>query len=362
MLNKKKITKPTKHDEAALSAAMKELSKQTEALLGSSEPKKAPPVKKPQLPKKQSLQKSRGKSFDIISQPKHPRKLKATLKTVEPKLLKPVHTTSPQHQISEHVSKKSTLTSGVQTAKSLSTSSRSAVAPTIVHQKGRLQIQPQPAETDQASIVTNEPKEAPSASVARTGIIFSEEDTQEVIEQTPSDDDGATIIEQETDDVNEWIGESSSHTNSQKSVEEEDSQVAAEVKVFLAFNMIRVIHVLPKACNDLIPTILKTKSPTNPRPIAATNLIDQAKSVASNKNQSETRMKAKKPKGYQPLASQQKPTVFDTNEYHVDLHDWSKLDHSANSKWILFVLVAVLLGAFVYLIVLKQPVPFVSSV
>ena len=138
MLNKKKITKPTKHDEAALSAAMKELSKQTEALLGSSEPKKAPPVKKPQLPKKQSLQKSRGKSFDIISQPKHPRKLKATLKTVEPKLLKPVQTTSPKHQISEHVSKKSTLTSGVQTAKSLSTSSRSAVAPTIVHQKGRL--------------------------------------------------------------------------------------------------------------------------------------------------------------------------------------------------------------------------------
>ena len=215
MLNKKKITKPTKHDEAALSAAMKELSKQTEALLGSSEPKKAPPVKKPQLPKKQSLQKSRGKSFDIISQPKHPRKLKATLKTVEPKLLKPVQTTSPKHQISEHVSKKSTLTSGVQTAKSLSTSSRSAVAPTIVHQKGRLQIQPQADEADQVSIVTNEPKEAPSASVARTGIIFSEEDTQEVIEQTPSDDDGATIIEQETDDVNEWIGESSSHTNSQ---------------------------------------------------------------------------------------------------------------------------------------------------
>lgn len=333
MLNKKKITKPTKHDEAALSAAMKELSKQTEALLGSSEPKKAPPVKKPQLPKKQSLQKSRGKSFDIISQPKHPRKLKATLKTVEPKLLKPVQTTSPKHQISEHVSKKSTLTSGVQTAKSLSTSSRSAVAPTIVHQKGRLQIQPQADEADQVSIVTNEPKEAPSASVARTGIIFSEEDTQEVIEQTPSDDDGATIIEQETDDVNEWIGESSSHTNSQKSVEEEDSQVAAKVNEKSAAKSTK------EDDKQEEPTVYRSGE------LYANNLV-----------------KAKKPKGYQPLASQQKPTVFDTNEYHVDLHDWSKLDHSANSKWILFVLVAVLLGAFVYLIVLKQPVPFVSSV
>ena len=259
--------------------------------------------------------------------------MKATLKTVEPKLLKPVQTTSPKHQISEHVSKKSTLTSGVQTAKSLSTSSRSAVAPTIVHQKGRLQIQPQADEADQVSIVTNEPKEAPSASVARTGIIFSEEDTQEVIEQTPSDDDGATIIEQETDDVNEWIGESSSHTNSQKSVEEEDSQVAAKVNEKSAAKSTK------EDDKQEEPTVYRSGE------LYANNLV-----------------KAKKPKGYQPLASQQKPTVFDTNEYHVDLHDWSKLDHSANSKWILFVLVAVLLGAFVYLIVLKQPVPFVSSV
>jgi len=338
MLNKKKITKPTKHDEAALSAAMKELSKQTEALLGSSEPKKAPPVKKPQLPKKQSLQKSRGKSFDIISQPKHPRKLKATLKTVEPKLLKSLQTTLPKHQISEHVSKKSTSAPGVEKAKTLSTSSRSAVAPTIVHQKGRLQIQPQPAETDQASIVTNEPKAAPSTSVARTGIIFSEDDTQEVIEQPPSedntsDDDGATIIEQETDDVNEWIGESSSHTNSQKNVEQQDSQDANGV------NEKSTAKSTKENDKQEEPTVYRSGE------LYANNLV-----------------KAKKPKGYQPLASQQKPTVFDTNEYHVELHDWSKLDHGANSKWILILLVAVLLGAFVYLIVLKQPVPFVSSV
>ncbi|MBP7837418.1 hypothetical protein KA021_01810 [Candidatus Saccharibacteria bacterium] len=338
MLNKKKITKPTKHDEAALSAAMKELSKQTEALLGSPEPKKAPPAKKPHLPKKQSLPKSRGKSFDIISQSKQPRKLKATLKTVEPKLLKPLQTTSPKQQISDRISKKSTSATVVKKARPSATSSRPTVAPTIVHQKGRLQLQSQSAEDDQASIVTNEPKEAPSVSVARTGIVFSEDDTPELITQTPPevdtfDSSGADIITEEADDSNDWIGELSSHTKSQNSAEQEDSQVAAKV------NEKDSIKSTKKADTQTEPTVYRSGE------LYANNLV-----------------KAKKPKGYQPLTSQQKPTVFDTNEYHVELHDWSKLDHSANGRWILLLLlVAVLLGVFVYAFVLKQPIPFIGA-
>src|SRR5690606_17637472 len=67
------------HEVASLDAAMSELTKQTEALLGKFNEERP---QKPTLPKKDMHVSTRGKSFDIIQNPRKNTPLRATLKSV----------------------------------------------------------------------------------------------------------------------------------------------------------------------------------------------------------------------------------------------------------------------------------------
>lgn len=55
-------------------------------------------------------------------------------------------------------------------------------------------------------------------------------------------------------------------------------------------------------------------------------------------------------KGYEPHENQATPAIFDTNEYHVSLHDWSKLDHTQSQKWYILALLLVIAGALAYIL------------
>lgn len=66
------------------------------------------------------------------------------------------------------------------------------------------------------------------------------------------------------------------------------------------------------------------------------------------------------PKGYEAPEGQQQPTVFDTNEYHPELHDWSKLDRGHGGKWYILALLIAIAAALAYFIFSGQKLPFIS--
>ena len=51
-------------------------------------------------------------------------------------------------------------------------------------------------------------------------------------------------------------------------------------------------------------------------------------------------------------------TVFDTEEYHPELHDWSKLENTGSSIWLITLLIVVIVAAALYFTIFKQMLPF----
>lgn len=356
MLKKKKTTKPTKHDEAALSSAMQELVKQTEALLGSAEdtsfPKKKATTKKangtkkttakkPTLPKKRHVPHTKGKSFDIIAHSGKQKKLPATLKTVS--VQTPVDT---QHRIADHATKED---------------KRVAVTPaTIVHQKGRLQVGGGSDAGAQNNTIEQKETSPPSESIARTGIHFAETDTDsnteaEVVTQTPED----TTIETDAPTSDEEIEATDKADKLLSTVDENDQDLSFLDDVDDAADEPKEAA-SDAAKKPTLDSVSDTKSSSEDEEDTL-GVASEPTAYNSGELYANNLVKAKQPKGYTPLASQQKPTVFDTTQYHAELHDWSKLDHSPSGKWLILFLLVVVLGAFVYLFVLGQPLPFITA-
>lgn len=303
MLKKKPIKKPTEHDFSAVDAAVSELSKQTEALLGKAEPA---PKSKPTLPKKRSRPSARGKSFDIIA-PQSKKTTQATLKTVKPIAVLNSKIIETQSLLPDHATKSY---NELDTPEIESGSANSAPA-IIQHHAERIQ-----AETE----LSNKPDTASEVEPKFDASTTQKENTE--VSHTSLSFEGSSK-EDEIQTPTEPEVEVSTGLQKKETPEALASEEKAEAEV------------------PLTEKELEEPPAYNSGELFANNLV-----------------KDSQPKGYKPAENQQKPTVFDTNEYHPELHDWSKLEHKGWGRWLILVAVLCVLGGAIYFIFSGQSLPF----
>lgn len=308
MFNKNKAAKkPNDTDFSALDDAVSELTKKTAALLGNAETS----TKKPVLPKKQAKPAPRGKSFDIIYSPKAGGKLQSKLRTVSaadaPLLDEQEHLLLSDHA-GLSFNEQDNQASGNQ---SVVTAEARTVPAIINHREGKLDTahdqpdklaedtDPEPETQDETSAAIEEAKSDPvdlPKSTAQTAVSFAEdtEDTVEAQKEAAKKPDDSPEPESTASDEESEHSVQSPEDNAYKSGE-----------------------------------------------LFANNLV-----------------KPKERKGYEPHENQQKPTVFDTNEYHPQLHDWSKLEHRSGPKVLVLLLLLVVGGALAYFVISGASLPF----
>lgn len=313
MLKKKPTKKPEKHDFTALDEAVSELSKQTEALLGSAEPKPA----KPKLPKKRSIPHTKGKSFDIIHDPSKKRPLKSSLKTavaVQHKLITVTDNEELDHMLPEHATTSSSEVTAVEESAQKApeeVSEPAAESPVIHgHNKGLV------VQDSEETVVAEEavkvlPKEDSKAAASHSAITFE-------------DDSGVEAEPEKAEEV----------------PKPQNSQVESKQEV------------TTEASTDNSKDEPKDNDETEQEKPAELPAYNSGELFANNL------VKESKPRGYKPDENQQKPTVFDTNEYHVELHDWSKLENHSGARWVLLALLILVAGGLGYFVISGQSFPF----
>ncbi len=328
---KKKVSSvASKNELAELDASVNELSKQTSALLKNfgtpaekpedTDQKAAPP--KAGAPQPAAVRKT-GKSFDIIHDPKRRTSLKATLKTPEKAAdiaeveLLPEHATKSYNELT--VSATPTVVQDV--------TSQQKAPGVIGHQAGSLRIDSETSTTTEASDI--------DAAAAPTNEATQAQDTSETPLEPQAAKQGISFEEE---------------SESEPEVQQDTSEVAAEQTA------------------DESPRLEKTEeaqndhetdeAPAESQSVAAKH---ESSSHDSGELYANNLVHDSIPKGYTPIAGQQKPTVFDTNEYHVELHDWSKLEHKASALWYILALLVTVAGALAYFVLSGQALPFIGS-
>jgi hypothetical protein len=295
-LTKKTTTKPDKSEIDHLDDAVSELSKQTEALLGKSGEKVS--VKnfsqpKPELPKKLSLPKKRGFHFDIIpgtSKTQLNPTFKATAAMPAQKLLEAEYDDELDHEQS---------TPKVATAGEPANQSGSESGSSLIsgHATGSLHV----GELEAPDKSKSETRIPASASVKLKAPTIQLSEHEPKTHNQPQSHDDTTTEAFENDEVPLKDAHPEDTDN--------EKEAAENIKI------------------DNEGTI-KTDEPAKEggHEVYANNLV-----------------KDTQPKGFQQHPGQQKPTVFDTNEYHPPLHDWSTLEHRSPAMW--FIAGGALLGA-----------------
>lgn len=337
MIGKKSKQHTDTGDFSSLDAAVSELAKQTEALLGDpkKQPKSAKAAAKPPKKGVSKKPKSRGHSFDIISQPKQGTTLPATLKSAPPKqahatasqpVSAPREMLSPQdipssEKAAESIGPEETSVSDEQAA----SDGKPEDALAIVGHKSKVlrlgdDAAEEVAESTEADEADAEPSAEKPAPASQTGITFTEPDE-------PSEGDSAALEEQgpaeSTPGEDAQLGQVA-----QSAATELDIQLEAKVKAEASSDV------------DKEPEVLAS-NPADTGELTANNLV-----------------KDSTPKGYRAHPGQQKPTVFDTKEYHPELHDWSHLSRPSRAPFIILLLLIAVLGAITYFVVLGQKLPF----
>lgn len=306
MFKHKKQSKLEDDHFTALDAAVSELSKQTDALLsgfGTESNRATTTNEKPTFTKKKNVLHTKGKSFDIIHDPKRRAHLKATLKSaapvtrlipVETELLLPGQASKSYNELSEPSEKNVVVP--VETSK-------------IQLNENRLDTrEPVVSGVDSEPVITST---SPSKAVSHTTLSFSEP------EQSESTDNKSTTQEPKVSkDPIQPVAELSQEevvTDSEKKIKAEEAK----------------------------ETEVEKLDEQNTGTLYPNNLV-----------------KDTEPKGYEAPETEGKPAIFDTETYHPELHDWSKLDHSNSKKWILLVLLLVVAGSGAYFILSGQKLPF----
>lgn len=316
ILKKKKTVAPKKQDSVALDSAMNELAKQTEALLGSfkEEPKEA----KPRLPKKTTRPVHRGKSFDIIHNPAQKTKVNSTLKASHPKKTKLVVVDEEELLLPEHATKSFNELPGAdpEPVATKVTKPKKESAPKISnHESGKLAVAPVSIETplkaEEDAVSETEEVKPPSESTSHSSIVF--EDTETDVESVSEE------VKPELEQPEEAVPDnkpSEAGTSEQKEENEDSAEESSE-----------------------------------PEP-------EDDKGYSSGELFANNLVKETKPKGYKPAKESEVPAVFDTEEYHLELHDWSKLEHKSSGKIIVLLSLLVIAAGVAAYILSGRPLPF----
>ena len=322
---------PAKEDFSALDSAVSELAMQTEALLGKTGEKMSKPV----LPKKKPKLNSKAKSFDIIHNPAPSKRSEALLKAPHPgqKLLEADDSDS-----SDTVDNKSDDVKSKPVVGSPSELS--------AHTPGALKFTED--KTVEPIVDDAEVKKSDSKPPTVKTITLSDNKKLEAPDDSKSEPEE---IETETDE----------DTNTQDLKGDTATVEVGE----------KIIKPQPDPEQDDLTSSEEVSDPNNVEPPAKdddkmdgiVSLAEQADSDGSEKtgpsqkvqlfsdNLDDTKSESDEEDGPQP-------EIFDTDEYHPTLHDWSKLEHHSSWPKVVLLLLLVILAAGVYIIVSGVKLPF----
>lgn len=288
----KKSTKNKDADLSELDMAVSELARQTEALLGKTGEKM-----KPTLPKKKSATHPSARSFDIIHAGDQAKKA-AVLKSAKPaqKALEP--------------SGEELLPAAVKSeGPSAKVSSNTEIVTT--HKTGSLKLGSKEAKTDESAAIS-----APQVGAAEPVAVTAKKaakvsDTKESPEDAVSDSSD--------DEVSSEEGETPAVPNGADQTSDSNDQAASlsvEAKVEIASDPTTAsIHAVSDASQNI--------------QLYSDNLTSESSDA---------------PEG------EDKTDIFDTDQYHPTLHDWSKLEHKSKAPLIGLLLLTIIFAAGVYVV------------
>lgn len=337
MFKKKDSKQPESNttDFTALDSAVSELSKQTEALLGSTDSQAK--VTKPKLPKKHAAVHAKAKSFDIIHDPSRKTKLKSTLKTA-PKA-------AAQELLSASVDDESDTVAG--------DSQNASAAIVHAHKEGSLhsgtvvkaeQVSESAAKAEEPKLVTKiSESETEEASVqlqdkaAAHNLLSFDDETKD--DGKASEADPAKLPESAHDETEEAIAVVVPEVSETKIVDKTKADTTAVSKI------------------EEEATDTKEPESSDEKETKETEIKDESDSYRGELYANNL-VKEVEPKGFIKSDDSSKPAVFDTDEYHPELHDWSKLESHSGLNWLLLVLLLVVAGGVAYFVLTGQKLPF----
>ena len=335
VLKKKKSTKlikpknvsvlPAKEDFSVLDSAVSDLARETEALLGKTGEKMSRPV----LPKKKPAANSRAKSFDIIHNPDTNKRSEALLKAPHPgqKLLEADEAEAKQ--------------SADKIEADMKDPEVDSVAETSVHSPGALKFNEgrtiEPTGKDKSSKVEVKSKNTEIIESKAPKVIEDSEESKTV----KTLDSKANTSKTASTDKSDSLTETDSKVGQE--VDSKDDVVKAESKVDD-----------PKPeDDDQMDGIISLAEQGDTDESAKTDSSHKVQLFSDNLGESKT--DDGEEDGVQP-------EIFDTDEYHPTLHDWSKLEH--HSGWppaVLLLLLVVVFAGVVYAVVSGIQLPFLPK-
>lgn len=316
---------PAKEDFSVLDSAVSELAKQTEALLGKTGEK----LSKPVLPKKRPKQNSKAKSFDIIHNPDPSKRSEALLKAPHPgqKLLEADDTGS----IATVDSKKT------------GTKKASEVDSTVgvsTHTPGALKFT---AEKTIEPLVDDNGANKPGVKSSNAEPVIKED-----LKDSEVKDEPITKLDDVEADSSNKTSDSSAVTNSIEY--DESNPVTKQDKE----DEVKVVELSADTVES---------SADDSKMDGVVSLAEQGESDSSEKSDSSQKVQLfsdnlDKSKSESNDEDGPQPEIFDTDEYHPTLHDWSKLEHHSSVPKVTLLVLLVILAAGVYIVVSGVKLPF----
>lgn len=324
MKHNSKKAKAAEPDFSALDEAVSELSKQTAALLGSADST----ANKPELPKRRNQPVAKGRSLDIVTVGSHRPAVPAHLRTVKED--KPASLEASEAQ-------QSTEDAGVEKPKA------DGQPEIILHRRGKLSLPTVDEGSDDQDQVTEQSTQEDETNLSaeektaddNTGLESSIDNSPEISAEsqrplTFASDGTAPASAEEAS-----VADTSSRDSKDEPTDAVNKQVSSPPE------SIEAPADAPKKPEEAITTPELVDSGESGE-LFANNLVTQSD-----------------PKRYQPHEAQHKPTVFDTNEYHPELHDWSKLDNRSSGKVFVLIVLLAIAGFAAYWVLSGKSIPFV---